>query len=138
MKCIAGRTNPELWKRAKAKAKAEACRSGSRRCGSWDARMAQRAGAIYREAGGDYCGTKTAPQKAISKWTHEDWRTVTGDAACARVRGRIVCDRYLPAKAWKALTPAQQAATRRKKKAARGQFAPNTKAAKTAGKKARR
>jgi len=100
--------------------------------------MAQRAGAIYREAGGDYCGTKTVVQRSLTKWTGEKWTTATGGRACRKDGGKVVCDRYLPAKAWKSLTPAQQAATRRKKKAARGQFVPNTKAAKSAGKKARR
>lgn len=100
--------------------------------------MAQRAGAIYREAGGKYCGPRTAAQRSLKKWTGEDWTTATGAKACRKVRGKVVCDRYLPAKAWSELTPAQKAATRRKKKAGRGQFVPNTAAAKAAGKKARR
>lgn len=138
MTCVSGRTNPALWERAKKKAKAEACRSGSRRCGAWDARIAQRAGKLYREEGGGYCGPKTPSQRSMQKWTQEDWTTVTGKKACRRVRGRVVCDRYLPAKAWKRLTPAQKTATRRKKRSGRTQFIPNTAAAKRAGKKARR
>jgi len=137
-KCVKGRTNPKLWEKAKKKAKAEACRSGKRRCGAWDARIAQRAGKIYRDAGGGYCGAKTKAQRSMSKWTAEDWRTETGQRACRKVKGKTVCDRYLPAAAWRQLTPAQKAATRRKKKAGRGQFVPNTRAAKRAGRKARR
>lgn len=138
MPCVKGRTDPKLWARAKKKAKAEACRSGKRRCGAWDARIAQRAGKIYREEGGRYCGKKTSAQWSMSKWTAEDWRTASGEKACRKVRGEIVCDRYLPAAAWKKLTPTEKAATRRKKRAGRGQFVPNTKAAKRAGKAARR
>lgn len=138
MTCVKGRTAQKLWESAKKKAKAEACRSGKRRCGAWDARIAQRAGKIYRDAGGGYCGKKTKAQKGLTKWTKEEWTTATGKKACEKVRGRVVCDRYLPAKAWKNLTPAQKAATRRKKKAARKQFVPNAPAARKAGKAARR
>ena len=138
MTCVKGRTNPRLWEEAKQEAKDEACRSGSRRCGAWDARIAQRAGALYRKMGGGYCGQKTKAQRAMTKWTREEWTTATGKKACRRVRGKVVCDRYLPAKAWSELTPAQKAATRRRKKAATRQFVANTPAAKRAGRKARR
>lgn len=138
MKCAAGRTNPSLWAKSKAKAKAEACRSGTRRCGAWDARMAQRAGALYRKAGGGYCGPKTAAQSSLRKWTAEEWTTATGAKACRRKKGKVVCDRYLPKAAWTRLTAAEKAATRAKKKAGRGQFVANTAKAKKAGRKARR
>ena len=133
-----GRTDPELWERSKERAKDEACASRKRRCGTWDARIAQRAGKLYRDAGGEYCGTKTRSQRSMSKWTKEDWRTATGEKACKRVKGRVVCDRYLPAKAWEMLSPAERAATRRAKRAGSTQFVPNTPAAKRAGRKARR
>ena len=134
MGCVRGRTDFALWERSKAKAKKRACASNSRRCGTWDARIAQDAGRLYRAAGGGYCGPKTRSQRSLTKWTKERWTTATGEKAC---RGGT-CDRYLPAAAWKALTPAQREATRRKKKSGRGQFVPNTKAAKKAGRKARR
>ena len=137
MTCVAGRTNPLLWAQAKAKAKAEACRSGTRRCGTWDARMAQRAGKLYRDAGGKYCGPKTPTQRSLTRWTKEEWTTATGAKACRKVKGRIVCDRYLPKAAWSKLTAAEKAATRRAKKAGRTQFVANTPAAKAAGRKAR-
>ncbi len=137
-RCTDGRTNPALWARVKKRAKAEACKKSARRCGTWDARIAQRAGKLYRDEGGKYCGAKTGAQRSMTKWTREDWRTATGNAACRKVRGDTVCDRYLPAAAWKKLTPAQRAATRRKKRAGRGQFVPNTKAAKRAGRVARK
>lgn len=137
MPCRDGRTNSSLWERAKKAAKEEACRSGSRRCGAWDARIAQRAGKIYRDRGGGYCGKKTQAQKSMSKWTAEEWETATGERACRRVRGKVVCDRYLPKKAWGTLSRSQKAATRRKKKAGQGQFVPNTRAARSAGRRAR-
>lgn len=133
MPCVDGRTNPKKWAAAKKKAIARACRKNKRRC-SWDARIAQDAGRIYREDGGKYCGTKSKAQRGLSKWTKEKWTTASGAKACTTAR----CDRYLPAKAWKALSPAQKRATRAKKKAARGKFVPNTRAAKSAGRKARR
>jgi hypothetical protein len=136
--CIDGRTKPKLWERAKEQAMEEACESRRRRCGTWDARMAQRAGKIYRDEGGGYCGPRTKRQRSLAKWTKEDWRTATGERACERVDGKVVCDRYLPAAAWKELSPAEREATRRKKRAGRGQFVPNTPAAKRAGRKARR
>ena len=138
MPCVKGRTNDKLWEKAKTDAKRAACKSGSRRCGTWDARMAQDAGRRYRAAGGGYCGTRTSSQRGLSKWTKEDWRTESGKKACRRVGESIRCDRYLPAAAWKKLTPAERRATQRVKRAAKTQFVPNAPAAKAAGKKARR
>ena len=55
---------------------------------------------------------KAKPQKDLDKWTKEKWRTSDGKPA-KRAGGTT---RYLPDKAWKNLTPAQKAATNRKKK----------------------
>jgi hypothetical protein len=133
-KCTKGRTNPALWERSKAKAI-------KRLGGRFSARAMQLAGKLYRDAGGGYCGPKTKAQKSMSKWTAEDWKTAPGAVkkACKRERsGTVVCDRYLPAKAWASLTPAQRQATRRKKQGATDQWVSNTKAAKKAGRQARR
>jgi hypothetical protein len=138
MRCFKGRTDPDLWEAAKAEARRSACRRRSARCGTWDARMAQDAGRIYREAGGEYCGPKTNAQRSLKKWTGEKWTTASGRPACERVTKAGTCaDRYLPAAAWSSLSPAEKAATIRAKRRARGQFAPNTPAAKKAGKQAR-
>lgn len=138
MACVNGRTNPKLWEKAKKKAMREACRSGKRRCGAWDARIAQRAGKIYRDEGGRYCGKRTRAQKSMSKWTREDWRTYTGKKACHKTKsGSIRCDRYLPAKAWAALSPREVAETRKRKVSSRRQFVPNAPAAKRAGARVR-
>ena len=138
MACVKGRTDDKLWERSKAQAKREACKTGQRRCGAWDARIAQRAGKIYRDAGGGYCGTKTSAQRGLTKWTKEDWRTESGKKACRKTPEGVRCDRYLPAAAWKKLTKAEKSATQRVKRAAKTQFVANAPAAKRAGQKARR
>jgi hypothetical protein len=100
--------------------------------------MAQDAGRRYREAGGRYCGARTSTQRSLTKWTREDWRTESGAPACSRLTRSGTCaDRYLPAKAWELLTPAQRKATQRAKAAGKKQFVPNPAAAKRAGKRAR-
>lgn len=98
----------------------------------------QLAGRLYRSRGGGYVGRKTAAQRKLAKWTAERWTTVTGEKA-RRVtrRGEVRYDRYLPESAWALLLPSEIKATRRKKLAARGQYVPNTRAAKTAGRRAR-
>lgn len=133
-RCENGRTNPALWERSKRKAIA-------RLDGRFSARAMQLAAKLYRDAGGGYCGGKTKAQRSMTKWTREKWMTApeAPEKACHKTRtGRVVCDRYLPASAWKRLTPAQRRATRAKKRGGRGQWIPNTKAAQRAGSKARR
>jgi hypothetical protein len=138
MKCTSGRTKPKLWAKAKKKATARACARSKARCGTWDARIAQDAGRIYREMGGGYCGTKTRGQRGLSKWTKEDWRTESGKAACRKVTKAGRCaDRYLPAAAWKKLTPAERKATQAAKRRGKGQFVKNAPAAKAAGRAVR-
>jgi len=79
---------------------------------------------------------KAKSQKSLTEWTQQDWRTSDGKRAI-RKGGTV---RYLPAAAWKALTPEQVVATNKKKREAskKGkQFVANTKAAKEAGRRAR-
>jgi hypothetical protein len=105
--------------------------------GQWSARKAQLLAARYEKAGGGYSGSKTKAQSNLSKWTSEKWRTSDGKPA-ARAGGTT---RYLPDSAWSKLSPAEKAATNRKKqKASRSgkQFVKNTKAAETAGRQARK
>jgi hypothetical protein len=132
-RCVQGRTKPVLWEKAK--------RQAVSRLGRHSARAMQLAGKLYREAGGGYCGKGTSAQKKLVKWTAERWQTAPGalKKACKRIPdGTLRCDRYLPAKAWKALSPQAIAATRKRKKAAKRQYVPNAPAAKRAGRKARR
>lgn len=133
MKCVQGRTRPELWEKAKKKAVL--------RLGRHSARAMQLAARLYREAGGGYCGERTPAQRKMTKWTREDWRTAPGAPAKACHRtpaGKLRCDRYLPAKAWAKLTPAQRAETRRVKQRAATQYVPNAPAAARAGRSVRR
>jgi len=101
--------------------------------GQWSARKAQLLALEYRKAGGGYRGKKKSKsQRSLSKWTREKW--TTSDGKPAKRKGGMW--RYLPAKAWSRLTPAQRAATNKKKIAGsrRGkQFVPNTAKARTAG-----
>lgn len=72
-------------------------------------------------------------QQSLKKWGQEKWSTSDGSPSKGKKR-------YLPADAWKNLSPAEKAATNKAK--AKGnskgkQFVPNTPAAKKAGKRAR-
>jgi hypothetical protein len=139
MRCAGGRTDPALWEQSKTDARRRACRKNVARCGTWDARMAQDAGRIYREAGGGYCGPRTGSQRSLKKWTGEKWTTASGRPACERVTKAGTCaDRYLPAAAWESLSPSERRKTQAAKARGKGQFVANTPAARAAGRKARR
>lgn len=104
--------------------------------GQWSARKAQLLAIEYRKAGGGYRGGLGKTQRSLKKWTREKWTTSDGKPA-NRPGGMR---RYLPAKAWARLTPAERAATNRKKIAGskRGkQFVANTAKARRAGRRAR-
>ena len=126
-------TKPELRERIKKRIMA-----GSRggKPGQWSARKAQLLALEYRRAGGGYRGGRKKPQRSLDKWTREDW-TTSDDKPAIREGGT---NRYLPRSAWEKLTPAQRAATNRKKR--RGsrtgrQFVANTERAREAGRRAR-
>lgn len=103
-------TNPALRERIKDRVMAG---SQGGRPGQWSARKAQLVAQRYRSAGGGYKKGrgKTKKQRSLSKWTKEKWRTSDGKPALRNGRMR----RYLPDKVWGKLTPAQRAATNRKK-----------------------
>ena len=100
---MSGRTNNILWEKSKKEAL-------KRMGGLFSARAMQLAGKIYREKGGGYTGEKTKAQKDLTKWTKEDWRTKSGGLS------RETGERYLPAKAIKALSGAEYGATTRLKR----------------------
>jgi hypothetical protein len=82
------------------------------RPGQWSARKAQLLALAYRKAGGGYrTGRPSRAQRSLRKWTKQRWRTSDGGPAQRGGRMR----RYLPDAVWKRLTPAQRAATNRKK-----------------------
>lgn len=49
-----------------------------------------------------------APQKSLKRWTEQDWTTSDGKPSKGKKR-------YLPADAWKALSPAEKSATNKAK-----------------------
>jgi hypothetical protein len=127
-------TKPELRERIKSRILAG---SEGGKPGQWSARKAQLLAVRYRKAGGGYRGGLSKTQRSLKKWTKEKWTTSDGKPA-NRPDGMR---RYLPAAAWEKLTPAQKAATNRKKIAGskKGkQFVPNTMRAAKAGRRARR
>ena len=131
-------TKPAL--RTRLKNKIMAGSKGGKK-GEWSARKAQMLASAYKKAGGGYKGGKSAAQKSLKKWTGEKWRTSDGKPAIRKTKsGKTVTKRYLPAKAWSKLTPAQKKATNKKKVAGSkkgNQVVKNTKAAAKASKSVR-
>lgn len=131
-----GYTKPELRKRIVSAVKAGTAGGGA---GQWSARKAQIVAQRYKSQGGGYTGAKTSKQQSLSKWTSEKWTTKSGKPSTQGPKA--TGERYLPTKAIKKLTPAQYAATtaaKRKGTKQGKQFVPNTKAARTAGRQARK
>jgi len=127
-------TKPELRERLKRQILAG---SKGGKPGQWSARKAQLLANAYRKAGGGYRGGLGKTQRSLKKWTREKWRTSDGKPAIRKGGTR----RYLPAKAWARLTPAQRRATNRKKLVGSRtgkQFIKNTEAAESASRSARK
>jgi hypothetical protein len=93
---VAKKSNPALWEKAKAQAKA-------RMGGKHSARSMQLAVSIYKKAGGKYKGAKTSSNK-LAKWTKQDWTTSSGKPSEGKRR-------YLPKKAWSALSSSEKRST---------------------------
>ena len=105
------RTKESMWKRIVASVKSG---SAGGRPGQWSARKAQLATARYKKAGGGYKGKKSASNK-LSKWSKQKWDYVSkGD----KKKPKSKRGRYLPESVRKSLSPAEKAATNRKKRAA--------------------
>ena len=121
-------TEPELRARLK-----EEIKAGDRggRPGQWSARKSQLLTAEYESHGGGYRheGERTASQQHLAEWTRQDWHTADGGTDA---RGDGGTERYLPDAAWQLLSPEEQRATDRAKKAAGTQHVPNTEAARRA------
>lgn len=96
---IAKKKNPKLWEAAKREAKAKMG-------GKHSARAMQLAVAIYKKKGGKYKGPKS--ENSLAKWTKQKWKTSDGSKSEGKKR-------YLPEKAWDALSPSEKAATNRAK-----------------------
>ena len=96
-KHVAVKLDPHLWERAKK----EACKSGGMCLHS--ARKMQWATSYYKSHGGRYAGKKSE-QNSLRRWTKQKWRTESGRKSDGKLR-------YLPDKAWKALSPSQKRRT---------------------------
>ena len=123
----AKKTNPEKWNRIVASVKAST-KGGDP--GEWSARKAQLATQQYKSSGGGYVGPKSN-DNSLAKWTDQKWRTSDGKPSEGKKR-------YLPDKAWSALSSGEKASTNRAKAAgnkAGKQFVaqPKSIAAKTKG-----
>jgi hypothetical protein len=96
----AKKTNPGLWNKIVASTKS-GTKGGD--AGEWSARKAQLAVQKYKAQGGGYVGAKPA-DNSLAKWTDQKWRTSDNSPSEGKKR-------YLPDKAWSALSPAEKAAT---------------------------
>lgn len=104
-------TKPELRNRIKNRIMAG---SKGGKPGQWSARKAQLVAQAYEKAGGGYTGGKTGAQSSLSKWTKEDWGTKSGKPSTQGEKA--TGERYLPKAARESLSPAEYAATTRKKR----------------------
>lgn len=106
-------TRPELRRRLKAEL-LQSNKGG--RSGQWSARKSQLLVKAYEGAGGGYRGGRNRPAAAsLHEWTDQHWQTREGRGA-ARDRGTM--HRYLPAEAWRRLTPQERASAERSKREA--------------------
>ncbi|MBD3314695.1 MAG: hypothetical protein GF344_02810 [Chitinivibrionales bacterium] len=119
-------TKPEMREHLKEEVKASA-KGG--KAGQWSARKAQLLAQQYKEHGGGYIGPKDKRGKHLDHWTEQEWQTQQGSGKADTGDGM---KRYLPERAWKLLTEDQKRATDQKKRSAKKQFVPNTRAARAA------
>lgn len=96
----AKKTNPGLWDKIVASTKA-GTKGGDP--GEWSARKAQLAVQKYKAQGGGYVGAKSS-DNSLAKWTDQKWRTSDNKPSEGKKR-------YLPDKAWGALSAGEKAAT---------------------------
>ncbi len=100
----AKKTNPSLWNKIVSDVRSSSKGGDS---GEWSARKAQLAVQKYKASGGGYEGPKKA-DNSLAKWTDQKWRTSDNTPSEGKKR-------YLPDKAWSALSPGEKAATNRAK-----------------------
>ena len=100
----AKKTNPSLWNKIVSDVKSSS-KGGD--AGEWSARKAQLAVQKYKASGGGYEGPNKA-DNSLAKWTDQKWRTSDNTPSEGKKR-------YLPDKAWSALSPGEKAATNRAK-----------------------
>lgn len=114
-----GRTDEALWQKIVARVKRSACCGTA--AGQWSARKAQRAGHLYRAAGGGYTGQRTRAQRSLRSWSRARWQTRSGRPSS------VTGERYLPRAVLAALSPAEYrrtSAAKRRAMARGQQFSP--------------
>lgn len=91
---MARKLDPELWQRSKQRAcsRAKLCKHSARKM-QWAVRD-------YKARGGRYASSPSPSSNSLARWTRQRWRTHSGKPSDG-VR------RYLPAEAWKHLSPSQ-------------------------------
>jgi hypothetical protein len=114
-KCSPLRTNPQLWEKVKDIVK-KSPKGG--KSGSWSARKAQLAVALYKKKGGSYRGPKKSCN-SLTKWTNEEWDYITPND---KKYGR-----YLPKKVRDQLTQREKNIENRLKGNKRGSHIPYSK-----------
>lgn len=136
----ATKTNPALWSRCKAEAKAKMG-------GKHSARAMQYAVQLYKKRGGGYRGKKpTAKSNKLKKWTKQKWMYLSDfkkkqkkkaeqyfqEAMILLAEVKSNPGRYLPESKWKSLSePERQATDKKKKQEGKGkQYVENTDKAK--------
>jgi hypothetical protein len=128
-------TDPELRERVKEEIK-QSDKGGKK--GQWSARKSQLLTREYEQRGGGYRGEKDESQKNLQQWTEEEWQTQDGGARARGDDGET--KRYLPKKAWEAMSDEEKRATEQKKREGSKegrQHVPNTEGAKKARKNSR-
>ncbi len=103
-------TDPVL--RRKLKDDLQASSKGGKK-GRWSARKSQLLVHEYEKQGGGYKGEKDDAAKSLESWTNENWQTEDGSANARQDDGST--KRYLPAKAWDALSEKEKREAERKK-----------------------
>ena len=109
MTLVAEKANPILWSRIVEKIMLEDV-AGTKK-GQWSARKAQLAVKRYKEAGGKYRGQKSS-NTSLVEWTKQQWTTKSGKPSS------LTGERYLPKKAFEALSDKDYARTTKLKREA--------------------
>jgi hypothetical protein len=104
-----------LWERVKQIVK-KSPKGG--KTGTWSARKAQMAVALYKKKGGGYKGAKKSCNSLV-KWTREDWGYITPN--------HKKYGRYLPRKVREQLSPRERQIENRKKSLKHGVRVPYSK-----------
>jgi len=99
---IAKKDKPELWARVKKEVQGDK---------PWSARIAQQAVQEYKRRGGGYIGGSRS-KTSLANWTKQDWKY--GPEG----------HRYLPAAAWKSLSPAEAHKLEETKRKSKTRIAP--------------